>query len=483
MTDDHPNLPTNFAKGIVSLPTSMSADLFAEFGFGAPANLSSGTTAQQGARSVGATSSLIPELEIFDNAPPTDVPTSHTIHTRALSADQNTSGKSNVSHSIHHGNDSNVLFDATIDGPPDDNSEDWGEFESADTPSCQTASAILSHAEGNASSRSMKGPNEPKKLAVLPSHLDLLDSLSIEDKSPQSHSQASGTLVNKSLSHKNSKITSTASGVAKDEDALDDWGDFVDGPPTEPPKSVGCQRLASAKVPTQEAKAATNLVRKISPTFSISSNAVSPAQIRPTNIPPPSVLLELFPRLFDQLRKEATEARKNVQEKQNIENVALLILCTLKTAARVVAGRTLRWKRDSILSQSMRIGPARAGKPGGMKLNTVNKNEDIKEQQEAVDVISMWRDRTAIFNSVIQASGRRPIHAIPTNIRAMAATPEQGALRASHACALCGLKREERLPKIDDQVEDSFGEWWTDHWGHTECRQFWETNVALLGQR
>ncbi|OGM39820.1 hypothetical protein ABOM_011771 [Aspergillus bombycis] len=454
----------------------MSADLFAEFGSGAPSNQSSGTAAQRGARPADATSSLIPELEIFDNAP--TVSTSHTIQPRAVSTHRNTLGKSNASYPMHYGNDSNVLFDATLEDPPDDNSEDWGEFESADTPPCQAAPEILSHTEGNTSRQSMKGPNEPENLAVSPNHLDLLDSLSIEDKSPQRHSQASSTLVNK-----NSNVTSTASGIPEDEDAFDDWGDFVDGPPTEPPKSVGSQRLASAKAPTQKAKAATNLEKKISPTFKISSNAVSPAQIRPTNIPPPSVLLELFPRLFDQLRKEATEARKNVQEKQNIENVALLILCTLKAAARVVAGRTLRWKRDSILSQSMRIGPARAGKLGGMKLNAVNKNEDIKEQQEAVDVVSMWRDRTALFNSVIQASGRRPIHVIPTNIRAMTATPGQGALKASHACALCGLKRDERLPKVDDQVEDSFGEWWTDHWGHTECRQFWETNVALLGQR
>ncbi|KAB8270920.1 hypothetical protein BDV30DRAFT_157890 [Aspergillus minisclerotigenes] len=493
MTDDHPsaaefdppetNLPTTFAKEIVSLPTSMSADLFAEFGFGAPANQSSGATAQQGARPAGTTSSLIPELEIFDNAPPPGVSTSHTIQPQALSTRRNTSEKSNVSHLMHYGDDSNVLFDATLEDPPDDNSEDWGEFETADTPSYQAAPEILSDTEGNASRRPMKGPNEPNSLAVSRSDLDLLDSLSIEDIPPQRRSQASRTLVNKSLSHKNSKAVSAASGVAEDEDAFDDWGDFVDGPPTEPPKSVGGHRLASAKVPTQKAKITANLEKKISPAFNISSSAVSAAQIRPTNIPPPSVLLELFPRLFDQLRKEATEARKNIQEKHNIENVALLILSTLKAAARVVAGRTLRWKRDSILSQSMRIGPARAGKPGGMKLNTVNKNEDIKEQQEAVDVISMWRDRVALFNSVIQASGRRPISVIPTNIRAITATPEQGALKASHACALCGLKREERLPKVDDQVEDSFGEWWTDHWGHTECRQFWETNVALLGQR
>jgi hypothetical protein len=131
----------------------------------------------------------------------------------------------------------------------------------------------------------------------------------------------------------------------------------------------------------------------------------------------------------------------------------------------------------------MKIGPARAGKSGGMKLNTVNKNEDIKEQQEAVDVIAMWRERAALFNSVIQASGRRPVQIVSENTRVMTATAAQGAIKASHACALCGLKRDERLPKFDEGVEDSFGEWWTDHWGHTDCRLFWENNMGMLRQR
>jgi hypothetical protein len=118
-----------------------------------------------------------------------------------------------------------------------------------------------------------------------------------------------------------------------------------------------------------------------------------------------------------------------------------------------------------------------------MKLSTVNKNESIKEQQEAVDVLTMWRDQAALFNSVIQASGRQPIHAIAENARVVTATAAQGAIKAPHACALCGLKRDERLPKIDENVQDSFGEWWVEHWGHSECKGFWEKNMGLLAQR
>ncbi|KAE8349851.1 hypothetical protein BDV28DRAFT_140325 [Aspergillus coremiiformis] len=466
----------------------MSADLLAEFGFGAPANQSSGTEHQQAARPVGRSSSLIPDLEIFDNAPPTsivtthhsDVSTSHTSQPQTRPTHLRTSRKSDVSHSAGNINYSNVLFDATLEDPPDDDGEDWGEFESADPPSSQGMPTSFRQCHGNTLGWSeWEDPNDPKKLAVSPHRVGLWDSCPIEDKTPRSHPLASSALVDNILGHKNEIATSTTLDIAQEQDDFDEWGDFVDGPP----QSVGCRIPAVGKVPTQNTKAVTKLEKNVSSTFNISNNPVSPDQIRPTNIPPPSVLLELFSLLFEQLRKEATEVRKNVQEKQNIDNVATLILCTLKTTARVVAGRTLRWKRDSILSQSMRIGPARSGKPGGMKLNTVNKNEDIKEQQEAVDVISMWRDRTALFNSVIQASGKRPIHVIAPNIRAINASTEQGALKASHACALCGLKREERLPKIDNHVEDSFGEWWTDHWGHTDCKQFWEKHVNLLSQR
>jgi hypothetical protein len=75
------------------------------------------------------------------------------------------------------------------------------------------------------------------------------------------------------------------------------------------------------------------------------------------------------------------------------------------------------------------------------------------------------------------------VQVVLENTRVTTAMASQGAIKAPHACALCGLKRDERIPKIDENVEDSFGEWWTEHWGHTECRQFWEDNMGLLGQR
>lgn len=51
----------------------------------------------------------------------------------------------------------------------------------------------------------------------------------------------------------------------------------------------------------------------------------------------------------------------------------------------------------------------------------------------------------------------------------------EGAVKAQSPCALCGLKREERVvARFDERVDDTFWEWWSEHWGHVECRRFWE---------
>ncbi|KAF5014580.1 hypothetical protein F66182_14383, partial [Fusarium sp. NRRL 66182] len=108
----------------------------------------------------------------------------------------------------------------------------------------------------------------------------------------------------------------------------------------------------------------------------------------------------------------------------------------------------------------MKIGPAQSGKSSGMKLSSVSKGESIKEEQEAVGVLEVWRHHASAFNSAIQSSGERPVAVITDKTRVITVGAAQGALKASHACALCGLKRDERLPKLDDDAQDSFGDWW-----------------------
>ncbi|GFF55662.1 hypothetical protein IFM51744_08692 [Aspergillus udagawae] len=460
----------------------MSADLFAEFGYKAPSAQPSNVSHQP--RPGSQAHSLIPDLDILEDVvssnPQTDVQdhasSSHLKQTQTPEDQFALASDTDFPKLQDYGDGNDVLFDASLEPMPDDEDEDegWGEFESAESATGKSHSAARFQQQD-----SLRDTQSRRKDA--PTLVDVMDTLSILDsKLPN----ASEPAIRQSTDKSTSDIKAVGPIAVPDpvqDDSFEDWGELIDGPPAEikPAKlqSSSGSRSPQGKIPQARIAVLT------SSNFTMPGEKVSESQIRPTNIPPPSLLLELFPRLFEQLHQEATKARRGLQQEDQVETAASLVLCTLKVVARVVAGRSLRWKRDTILSQSMRIGPARSGKPGGMKLSTINKNESIKEQQEAVDVLTMWRDEAALFNSVIQASGRQPIQAIAENARVVTATAAQGAIKAPHVCALCGLKRDERLPKIDDNVQDSFGEWWVEHWGHSECKDFWEKNMGLLAQR
>ncbi|KAL4873322.1 hypothetical protein BDV12DRAFT_192796 [Aspergillus spectabilis] len=459
----------------------MSADLLAEFGNGASTNQPSKSSRQQ---AVAAPRSLIPGLDALEDATPSHsfpdysnqyTPQSAQLKTRHSQLHLGDFGDFGDFERPQSGGHNDVLFDATLEQFSDDDSDDWGEFESAEvTPGRTQAQEPLGRQ--NAANRPVtKVSQNPKSRSSALEALDLLESLgslSVEDKPKPTYGLINHNLAIKSAKFQTKKPNLKRPNLSVQEEPFEVWGDFTDGP---------MQTIRSSSSNALDNQRASNKTLEVAQTPKAAAKpretpqipkrvAESPpaSHVRPTNIPPPSILLELFPQLFERLRQEGTEAKRNVQDREALESVARSIICTLKAVARVVAGRTLRWKRDVILSQSMRIGPARSGKAGGMKLSTVNKNEDIKEKQEAVDVITMWRDSAALFNSVVQAAGKRPIQAILESTRVTTATASQGAIKASHACALCGLKRDERIPKIDEIVDDSFGEWWTEHWGHTE---------------
>ncbi|KAJ0420055.1 hypothetical protein BJY00DRAFT_285189 [Aspergillus carlsbadensis] len=476
----------------------MSADLFAEFGYGPSTSHPSRTSTQQ--TIVSRTGALIPDFDTADqastsqlsnslNGPSPSYKQQQTPHDYSTHFEFNGFGGFEQPQQPSNGND--VLFDATLESFSDDGSDDWGEFETAEAPPTQSHSKLREKQEAiNASESKVSHGSQPSRGAeAIPNLLDSLDTLSINERPSPNNVRPNKKLIddNSMMGGRSSQSQLSRPKIPMQEEPFEEWGDFTDGPmeASQPSDSKADTQQISSKsreLP-QSTKAALGSgvgTTQLHKTVTQSSPA---SHVRPTNIPPPSILLELFPQLFERLRQEGTETKKKAQQKETLDAVALSILRTLKAVARVVAGRTLRWKRDTILSQSMRIGPARSGKVGGMKLSTVNKNEDIKEQQEAVDVINLWRDRAALFNSVIQSAGRRPVQVVLETTRVMTATAGQGAIKASHACALCGLKRDERIPKLDENVEDSFGEWWTEHWGHTECKHFWEDNMGLLGQR
>jgi hypothetical protein len=270
--------------------------------------------------------------------------------------------------------------------------------------------------------------------------------------------------------------------TAQDEE---EWGDFADLPPETP--AVANAKAASGIEADAWAWDAADQV----------TEAARPVEMTPpTNIPPPSVLLALFPPLFDLPQSTLFKAVANqtfslknriISDPATMEFLRAYLLIAV-VAARLIAGRKLRWKRDTLLSQAMKIGPAAAGGKGGMKLAGVDKAEATREDREAADVVRVWREQLgrlrsaiAVANSSIKDTSAHLV--IPEINEAMHAKTQEGSLTAPKPCIICGLKREERISKVDVQVEDSFGEWWVEHWGHRACRNFWLEHESKLRHR
>lgn len=221
--------------------------------------------------------------------------------------------------------------------------------------------------------------------------------------------------------------------------------------------------------------------------------AVEPSNLGPppSNIPPPSVLLPLIATLLGSLIANLKPVTSHEPLNQpNALSQLRASLSTTRAAARILAGRKVRWKRDNLLSQSMKIGPAHSGNAGGMKLTGVDKAESRREDQEAAEALQAWKRQAGPFRSTIAAvnghlpeSERFKIPEIAENMPIRQGKPSEGMATAPKCCFLCGIKRDERVAKIDIDVEDSFGEWWVEHWGHVDCVVFWENHKGFLRQR
>lgn len=211
----------------------------------------------------------------------------------------------------------------------------------------------------------------------------------------------------------------------------------------------------------------------------------------PSNIPPPSILLPVIAKVLGSLIPEV----KTVTSNQHLDQPSTLsqlrtLLSTIRAAARILAGRKLRWKRDKLLSQSMKIGPAHSGKAGGMKLAGVDKAESRREDQEAAEALQVWKQQAgplksmiATLNYTLSETERFKISEIADSMPIRQGKPSEGMVTAPKCCFLCGIKRDERVTKVDFDVEDSFGEWWVEHWGHVDCVAFWESYKDTLRQR
>ena len=202
----------------------------------------------------------------------------------------------------------------------------------------------------------------------------------------------------------------------------------------------------------------------------------------PTNVPPPSILLSVAVSDVQNVLPRI----KAVADMAGNKGLEFLQRCisNLHATARILAGRKLRWKRDKILSQSMSIG--QAGKQGGMKLTVVDKGESRREDQEAAELLKVWKQQVGplrSFLSTLYSGPKVSLPGIADSMPVRVGQPADGAVQAPKACFLCGLKRDERVNNVDVNVEDSFGEWWVEHWGHLDCCQFWAEQKDSLPHR
>jgi hypothetical protein len=291
-----------------------------------------------------------------------------------------------------------------------------------------------------------------------------------------------------------SNIQQASNPPAKQED--EPWDDFNAWDQPSPPRSSAPPTIkpASSSAPAskpeepwddfnaweQEAPAPTSLksptLPKSPPPFPSERRDPSPNELPPSNVPPPAVLLSLFPEIFASAEVhffKPTSSEPQAVRSQIFADPAtgtyLQGLAALATVcARIVAGRKHRWKRDALLTQSMRIGPASSGRASGMKVASIDKSEIAKEDREVADVIRAWQAQVGRLKSAIaeaKKAGSADIGPVPELRETMpirTAKQTEGGVPGFKACVVCGLKRDERVAKVDFDVMDSFGEWWLD---------------------
>lgn len=301
-----------------------------------------------------------------------------------------------------------------------DDEDEWGQFETTISASNSSATGSRNVPNSNTTQR------EPKRGKLLP---NALESASKYSKTSLTSLQGSGQ-----------------------DDEFDAWDDFKDGPstsePVREPTTVQTRSRVATKQPTKPE--------------------------RPTNVPPPAALLSLMNKVVSLLASQARQTAKS-------EEVGSLAAQCYKVSARIISGRALRWKRDTILAQSMKIGAA--GRSGGMKLTAIDKGESRKEDQEAEDLVAAWTRFSHVLNqAMVRAKIQKPPKSLSSKLSTTTATGVD-VVNANHVCPVCGLRRNERINGIDVNVLDTFGEFWIETWGHTDCHDCWYGYNELLDQR
>lgn len=424
--------------------------------------------------------------------------------------------------------DPNVLFDADdFDEQQLDEDDDFGDFEIGEeikpkpNPAVEDLISIDFGASATQTKPPVSAPSNGRKAP--PSQLLGLDVLPLSPMYPQAPrspsfsdrnpfpgmaitTPVSATFPTETKAVNKEKVPSPvtawpeAQSARTRKDSFDkDWDAFADFP-TDMATPGGPSAISRSSTwdwdggdsPQPAPMAASKPVQQISESPEIET--IGPP---PTNIPPPSILLSILPQLLEEVntslykptatQTQAVKARIFADPATIAYVRGYLVLATV--AARILVGRKLRWHRDKFLSQSMTISAA--GGKGGMKLAGVDKAQSKREDREAADVVGIWRDHVGRLKSAVAAANlglqKQVVKMEPMKVPEindhMTVTTAKVVPQAPKACVICGLKRDERVKGVDLEVEDSFGEWWVEHWGHRACRNWWLEHEGALRQR
>ena len=393
-----------------------------------------------------------------------------------------------------------VLFDA------DEEIDDFGDFETGVTNTSTQDSLLMQHGQEMQLGASIEPSAHQEVLisiSVEPPALEQTKRARMTDRKSASSLPApereptirpiSKTALPDSKSQRNKLRKKSAFQPIPSGTGDDTWEDFEE---TSAPELASEPGLAPTLRGVDDDDRALALTTRLIPPLSCAS-PLHPNDVPPTNIPPPAILLSIFPSLIEGMYTSFLQplaALNQTTKTMTLSHVKAIeylqgCLSMVTTAAHIIAGRKQRWKRDTLLSQGMRIGLA--GRSGGMKLTGIDKSESNKEEREVLDVIRAWQGQAGRLRSAItaaqNASKAQTLGTIPDIQETMTVkTAKQldGGVPAPRQCALCGLKRDERVLKVDNQVQDSFGEWWIDQVSmHKDCRNFWVEQKGAIQQR
>lgn len=359
----------------------------------------------------------------------------------------------------------------------DHDDDDFGDFETSETP------VVNSNA-----SRPSIPTSQPRTAKPPPSSaVDLLgldDPVEISSRPAQASPEPARTPETTAPTRK-APVTRPAT-LPRQESALsndDAWDDFETSQPSHSlPQANAPKPSAQIRLPTDVLGDLTAL-----PTTT---------GVAPSNIPPPSVLLTIFPPVLTSLAHQFLQPLSALPSSQKSHFLSATETKTFLASyvtlthvlGHIIAGRKSRWKRDKHLAQSMRIGPAMSGRSGGMKLTGLDKSESGREDTEVQVVLSIWREqagrlKTAVTGASVHGS-KLTVPELGDALPVRVAKGSEGAITSTQSCALCGLKREERVTKVDVAIEDSFGEFWVEGTNmHRSCLRFWELFKARLMSR